>query len=164
MNSYAWNSSLPHFFLFCKSHVHCSCTSNFNRNFRISIRIFLICSLYAWKKKAFWSHLKQLQVRAFPYQSPWTNLLGTKGILRMYFISPYIDLLKTAPSSTAPICIAIIMLTDMQLTKQDIWPGRTALLKTGMLPPLELTFNARTPELNSSHCSFPLMLASPCLL
>jgi len=30
------------------------------------------------------------------------------------------------------------MLTDMQLTKQDIWPGRTALLKTGMLPPLEL--------------------------
>lgn len=38
------------------------------------------------------------------------------------------------------------MLTDMQLTEQDIWPGRTALLKTGMLlPPLELTFNARTP-------------------
>ena len=55
-----------------------------------------------------------------------------------------IDLLKTAPSSTAPICIATIMLTDMQLTEQDIWPGRPALLKTGMLPPLELTFNART--------------------
>ena len=71
---------------FCKSHVHCSCTSNSNRNFRISIRIFLICSIYAWKK-AFWSHLKRQQVRAFPYQSPWTNLLGTKGILRMYFIS-----------------------------------------------------------------------------
>ena len=71
-----------------------------------------------------------------------------------------IDLLKTAPSSTAPICIATIMLTDMQLTEQDIWPGRTALLKTGILPPLELTFNARTQELNSSHCSFPLMLAS----
>jgi len=52
------------------------------------------------------------------------------------------------------------MLTDMQLTEQDIWPGRTALLKTGMLlPPLELTFNARTPERNSSHYSFPLMLA-----
>ena len=82
----------------------------------------------------------------------------------MYFISQAPDLLKTAPSSTAPICIATIMLTDMQLTKQDIWPGRTALLKTGMLPPLELTFNARTPELNKSHCSFPLMLASPCLL
>ena len=57
----------------------------------------------------------------------------------MYFISHHnIDLLKTAPSSTAPICIATIMLTDMQLTEQDIWPGRTALLKTGMLPPLEL--------------------------
>ena len=37
-----------------------------------------------------------------------------------------------------PICIATIMLTDMQLTKQDIWPGRMALLKTGMLPLLEL--------------------------
>lgn len=41
------------------------------------------------------------------------------------------------------------MLTDMQLTEQDIWPGRTALLKTGMLPPLELTFKARTPERQS---------------
>ena len=87
MNSYAWNSSLPHFFSsfcksYCKSHVHCSCTSNSNRNFRISIRIFLICSLYAWKK-AFWSHLKRQQVCAFPYQSPWTNLLGTKGIPRL---------------------------------------------------------------------------------
>jgi hypothetical protein len=46
------------------------------------------------------------------------------------------------------------MLTDMQLTEEDIWPGRTALLKTGMLP---LTFNARTQELKSSHYSFPLM-------
>ena len=56
-------------------------------------------------------------------------------------------MLKTTPSSIAPNCIATIMLIGMQLTKQDIWSDRIALLKTGMLS-------------NSSHCSFPLMLAS----
>ena len=49
-------------------------------------------------------------------QDPFTNLLG---ILMMSFISQAPDLLKTAPSSTAPICIATIM----QLTKQDMWPA-----------------------------------------
>lgn len=175
MNSYAWNVSLLHFFLLqellqesCSQSHHNSCTSNSNRNFRISIRIFLICSLYAWKKKAFWSHLKREQVRAFPYQSPWTNLLGpwtVPGHSEDVFHQPgthiflcWKQLLRLLQQSR-PICIATIMLTDMQLTEQDIWPGRTALLKTGMLPPLELTFNARTPKQNSSHCLFPLMLA-----
>lgn len=62
--------------------VGCSSNDGCLNRLRRAIRIFLICSLYAWKK-AFWSHLKRQQVCAFPYQSPWTNLLSTKGILRL---------------------------------------------------------------------------------
>ena len=65
-----------------------------------------------------------------------------------------IDLLKTTPSSTVPSCIATIMLTGMQLTKQDIWLDRIALLNTGMLS------NSRT-KLKSllipTHACFPCL-------
>lgn len=140
MNSYAWNSSLFTAFLPSARVMFTAPAPPTPTGTSASLFASSSYVVSTLEKKAFWSHLKRQQVRAFPYQSPWTNLLGghSENVFHQPGTHHNIDLLKTAPSSTAPICIATIMLTDMQLTKQDIWPGRTALLKTGMLPPLEL--------------------------
>ena len=87
MNSYAWNSSLFTAFLPSARVMFTAPAPPTPTGTSASLFASSSYVVSTLEKKAFWSHLKRQQVRAFPYQSPWTNLLGTKGILRMYFIS-----------------------------------------------------------------------------